>query len=108
MSAGIWAVIFELRESNPYAKCESAGLQSLQSQQSGGLLTDAGQQWHVPFHQKVCLWRLVQALFDKGEASADVRGPRGGSGSTQALPQDLAVRSRSSELIGFYEAAELF
>ena len=66
MIAGIWTVVAELHEQNPFAKCESHGLQSLQSLQSGSHSSHQ-QKWNLPFHQKVCLWRLVEKLHGKGK-----------------------------------------
>ena len=67
MIAGIWTVVAELHEQNPFAKCESHGLQSLQSLQSGSHSSHHQQKWNLPFHQKVCLWRLVEKLHGKGK-----------------------------------------
>ena len=65
MITGIWTVVEELHEQSPFAKCESHGLQSFQSLQSG--THPLQKKWNLPFHQKVCLWRLVEKLHGKGQ-----------------------------------------
>ena len=64
MRDAIWMVVADLHEQSPYAKA----VQSSQSSQS--LQSPPDEQpsrlWHMPFHHKVCLWRLVKALYDKG------------------------------------------
>ena len=65
MINGIWIVVAELHEHSPFAKCESHGLQSLQSLQSGS--HPPQKKWNLPFHQKTCLWRLVEKLHGKGQ-----------------------------------------
>jgi hypothetical protein len=64
-------VVSDLHEQNPYAKCAAAAEVSLQSEQAE---QSPGKVWHMPFHQKVCLWRLVLALYKKGEVCAKL-GP---------------------------------
>ena len=71
MRDAIWMVVADLREQSPFAKSEKS-MQSLQSQQPLQSHPPVQSQtpgfvWHVLFHQKVCLWRLVQALHKKGQ-----------------------------------------
>ena len=46
MIAAIWMVVQQLHHQSPYAKDAVEGV------------------WHVPFHQKVCLWRLIKKVHD--------------------------------------------
>ena len=71
-TTGIWNAVEELHEQNPCAKCESHGLQSLRSLQSGSHPSD--KKWNMPlFHQKICLWRLVKKLHVKGQVGVSCR-----------------------------------
>ena len=65
MVTGIWTVVEELHEQSPFAKCGSHGFQSFQSLQSG--THPLQKKWNLPFHQKVCLWRLVEKLHGQGQ-----------------------------------------
>ncbi len=69
MSAGIWSVVADLDEHSPFAKCFNEAGQALSSMQSGQSVHQLEKVWNTPFHQKVCLWRLVSALYDKGQVS---------------------------------------
>ena len=71
MRDAIWMVVADLHEQSPFAKSKKS-MQSLQSQQSVQSQPPVQSQtpgfvWHVPFHQEVCLWRLVSALHKKGQ-----------------------------------------
>ena len=90
MITGIWIVVAELHEQSPFAKCESHGLQSLQSLQSGS--HPSQKKWNLPFHQKTCLWRLVEKLHGKGQV-----GVVGGKG---LKIRDLYVEMLSSDSFG--------
>ena len=69
MRDAIWAVVADLNEQNPFAKAEAQSAQSLQSLQStGSAVHSPGAVWNIPFHQKVCLWRLVEHLHQRGQA----------------------------------------
>ena len=46
MIAAIWMVVQQLHHQSPYAKDAVEGV------------------WHIPFHQKVCLWRLIQKVHE--------------------------------------------
>lgn len=46
MTAAIWMVVQQLHHQSPYAKDAVEGV------------------WHIPFHQKVCLWRLIKKVHD--------------------------------------------
>ena len=52
MRAAIWMVIHDLHHQSPYAGKDKPS-----------------DKWHIPFHHKVCLWRLVQKLHDVHEVS---------------------------------------
>ena len=49
----------------PFGLCQSQGLQSLESLESNNY--SAQKKWNVPFHQKICLWRLVEKLHGQGQ-----------------------------------------
>ena len=76
MSAGIWAVVADLGEHNPFAKCGDDAAQSVSSMQSGESDHRLDKIWRLPFHQKVCLWRLVLALHGKGQVGRSQYGER--------------------------------
>ena len=65
MEIGIWTIVEALHEHNPLAKCQSHGLQALQSLQS--MTHPLLQKWNMPFHKKICLWRLVEKLHGQGQ-----------------------------------------
>ena len=67
MEIGIWTIVEALHEANPFAKCQSQGLQSLKSLESNYEYYSAQKKWNVPFHQKICLWRLVEKLHGQGQ-----------------------------------------
>ena len=92
MITGIWIVVAELHEQSPFAKCESHGLQSLQSLQSGS--HPSQKKWNLPFHQKTCLWRLVEKLHGKGQV-----GVVGGKGLNIL---DLYVEMLSSDSVSHH------
>ena len=65
MEIGIWTIVEALHEANPFAKCQSQGLQSVESLESNNY--SAQKKWNVPFHKKICLWRLVEKLHGQGQ-----------------------------------------
>ena len=62
MRDAIWIIVADLHEQSPYAK--SVKIQSSPSELSSQSM-QSPRLWHLPFHQKVCLWRLVKALHAK-------------------------------------------
>jgi predicted Fe-S protein YdhL (DUF1289 family) len=67
MEIGIWTIFEALQQANLFAKCQSQGLQSLKSLESNDEYNSAQKKWNVPFHKKICLWRLVEKLHGQGQ-----------------------------------------
>ena len=72
MNAAIWTIVSDLHESSPFAKVAEQAVKSMQSEQSHQLVTTGGRKWNIPFHQKVCLWRLVIGLYAKGQVGVGI------------------------------------
>ena len=58
MIAAIWMIVQDLHRECPYTKLKSAGKDE--------------REFHMPFHHKVALWRLVQRLWNDGEGLGKV------------------------------------
>ena len=99
MSAGIWAVVADLDEHSRFAKCGDDAGQSLSSEQSGESVHRLDKIWRLPFHQKVCLWRLVLALHGKGQVGRSQHGERPSQPYGPARPHCRAVYHRRCSLV---------